>query len=112
MNNSSSSSSNGGSNSEARNRRLASPDRGEAQGFISVFETRLSGSIPMGEPMTPEKAYEMGFRHIIDLAEMNKVAAMVENDRLSAAAVKLMEAWREGALAATAMLERQSTTLQ
>jgi len=66
----------------------------------------------MGEAMTPEKAYEMGYRHISDLAAMNTVAAMVEIERLNAVAVQLMEAWREGAMAAKAMLEKQSSTLQ
>jgi hypothetical protein len=62
--------------------------------------------------MTPEKAYELGLRHIADLAEMNKVAAMIEIERLRDVAITLMEAWREGALATKAMLDKQSSTLQ
>lgn len=101
-----------GNDGEARNRRADHRERGGAQRLLSVSEVRLAEYVPMGEPMTPEKAYEMGYRHIADLAAMTRVAAMAEVERLSATAVKLMEAWREGAMAAKAVLEKQSSTLQ
>lgn len=62
--------------------------------------------------MTKDKAYEMGYRHIIDLAEMNRVAAMADVERLNDFALALMDAWREGAMAAKAMLEKEVATLQ
>lgn len=101
-----------GNDGEAGNRRAQRPERGDAQHLVSVFEAKLADYVPMGDPMTPEKAYEMGYRHISDLAAMTRVASMVEIERLSATAVALMDAWREGAMAAKAMLEKQSSTLQ
>jgi hypothetical protein len=62
--------------------------------------------------MTKEKAYEMGFRHVTDLAAMSRVAAVVQDDGADIDALGLMEAWREGALAARALLERETATLQ
>lgn len=62
--------------------------------------------------MTPKQAYRMGFRHIIDLAEINRIADMFLEDELDDRAQRLIEAWREGATAAAAMLEKQHSTLQ
>jgi hypothetical protein len=60
--------------------------------------------------MTPKQAYRMGFRHITDLAEINRIADtfLEDDDR----AQRLIEAWREGAIAAAAMLEKQRSTIQ
>ena len=62
--------------------------------------------------MTPEQAYRMGFRHVSDLAEINRIADLFMSDRGNEQALQLMEAWREGAMAAAAMLERAGATLQ
>lgn len=62
--------------------------------------------------MTPEQAYRMGFRHVSDLAEINRIADLFMSDRGNEQALQLMEAWREGAMAAAAMLERADATLQ
>jgi hypothetical protein len=62
--------------------------------------------------MTKSKAYEMGFRHVADLAAINRVAELIRDNSEDGNAMALMEAWREGALAAHALLERQSATLQ
>jgi hypothetical protein len=101
-----------GGNGEARGRSPHGPEPGTSQRNVSALKATLDGGVATGEAMTPERAYEMGYRHIIDLAEMNKIAAMIEIERLNAIALQLMEAWREGAMAATAMLEKQSSTLQ
>lgn len=62
--------------------------------------------------MTPEQAYEMGYRHIADLAEMSRIADLIDDDRLAEYALKLMEAWRAGAMAARVMIEREVSTIQ
>jgi len=62
--------------------------------------------------MTPKQAYRMGFRHITDLAEMNRVADHFLDDECDERVTQLIEAWREGALAATAMIEKEFVTLQ
>jgi hypothetical protein len=62
--------------------------------------------------MTPKQAYQRGYRHILDLAEMNRIADIVADDNCDDRAVQLIEAWREGAMAATAMLEKQHATIQ
>ena len=62
--------------------------------------------------MTKKKAFEMGFRHVADLATMNRIAEMVRDEVDDATALDLMEAWREGALAARALLDRETATLQ
>ncbi len=62
--------------------------------------------------MTPEQAYEMGFRHIADLAEMSRIADLVDDEQMADYALKLMEAWRAGAMAARVMIEREGSTLQ
>ena len=62
--------------------------------------------------MTSEEAYQMGFRHISDLAEMNRIADLVSDYRFADYALELMEAWRQGAVAAKALLEKEVVTLQ
>lgn len=62
--------------------------------------------------MTKKTAYEMGFRHVADLAAINRVAELIRDDNDDNNALALMEAWREGALAARALLERETATLQ
>lgn len=62
--------------------------------------------------MSPDKAYEMGFRHIADLAEMSRIADLIEDECLSSYALELMQAWRAGAMAARAMGEKEEATLQ
>ena len=62
--------------------------------------------------MTKKKACEMGFRHVADLAAINRVAELIRDDSDDSDALVLMEAWREGALAARALLERETATLQ
>lgn len=62
--------------------------------------------------MTLKQAYRMGFRHIIDLAEINRVADKFLDDEQDDRAQRLIEAWREGAMAATAMLEKEKVTIQ
>ena len=61
--------------------------------------------------MTPKQAYQMGFRHIADLAEINRIAEMFEGNESNEYAICLIEAWRQGAIAATALLERQHATV-
>ncbi len=80
--------------------------------FVSEPGTTLNGESCEGAPMTKDKAYQMGYRHITDLAEMNRVVEMADVERLSAYAAQIMDAWREGALAAKAMLEKEVATLQ
>lgn len=63
-------------------------------------------------PITAEDAYAMGYRHIADLARINQVAELVRGDHPDAEALRLLAAWREGALVAQAMLDRARTTLQ
>lgn len=62
--------------------------------------------------MTKKTAYEMGFRHVADLAAINRVAELIRDDNDDNNALALMEAWREGALAARALLERETATIQ
>ncbi len=62
--------------------------------------------------MSPKQAYQMGFRHVIDLAEINRIADLFLGDEADEGALRLMEAWREGAMAAAAMLEKEHVTLQ
>ena len=62
--------------------------------------------------MTPKQAYRRGFRHISDLAEINRLADLVLADGSDEHALRLIEAWREGAMAAAAMLEKAHATLQ
>lgn len=62
--------------------------------------------------MTKKQAFDMGFRHIADLAAINRVAAVVNASDDDPEAAALMAAWRDGALAARAMIERETATLQ
>lgn len=62
--------------------------------------------------MTKKTAYEMGFRHVADLAAINRIAELVGDESEDVNALALMEAWRDGALAARALLERETATLQ
>lgn len=62
--------------------------------------------------MTPKQAYRMGFRHVSDLAEINRIADLFMSDDGDDRALQLMEAWRDGAMAAAAMLEKARSTLQ
>lgn len=62
--------------------------------------------------MTPKQAYRRGFRHITDLAEINRIADLFLADEADERALRLIEAWREGAMAAAAMLEKAEATLQ
>ncbi|MCP5364347.1 MAG: hypothetical protein H6905_03830 [Hyphomicrobiales bacterium] len=62
--------------------------------------------------MTPEDAYEMGFRHVADLSEICRIAEMIDDDAFADYALKLMEAWRAGAMAARAVVERELATIQ
>ena len=43
---------------------------------------------------------------------MNRVAAMADVERLNAYATQITDAWREGAVAAKAMLEKELATLR
>lgn len=94
-----------------KSRPSATPGR-QRERFVSETGTTLNGEPSEGAPMTKDKAYQMGYRHIIDLAEMNRVAEMADVERLNAYATQIMDAWREGALAAKAMLEKEVATLQ
>ena len=62
--------------------------------------------------MTPKKAFRMGFRHVADLAEINRIADRLLEDECDGRAQELIEAWRQGALTATAMLEKEEATIQ
>ncbi|MBK8174688.1 MAG: hypothetical protein IPK66_05255 [Rhodospirillales bacterium] len=62
--------------------------------------------------MTSKRAFQMGYRHIIDLAEINQIADMYLDDEFDERALELIEAWRQGALMASAMLEKEHATLQ
>lgn len=62
--------------------------------------------------MTPKQAYRMGFRHVTDLAQINRIADQFLEDETDGAAQRLIEAWREGAITAAAMLEKEHATLQ
>lgn len=62
--------------------------------------------------MTPKQAYLIGYRHITDLAEMNRIADLYRADEDDEQAIRLIEAWRRGALEARTMLERQQARLQ
>lgn len=62
--------------------------------------------------MDTKKAYFMGYRHIADLAAMNRIVDLVQDNRFNEYALELMQAWREGAIAAQAMIEKESATIQ
>lgn len=62
--------------------------------------------------MDSKKAYFMGYRHIVDLAAMNRIVDLVDDNRFNEYALELMQAWREGAIAAQAMIEKESATIQ
>lgn len=62
--------------------------------------------------MSPEKAFEMGFRHIADLFEMDRIADLLDDEQWAAHAVALMQAWRDGAMTARAVIEKKTATLQ
>lgn len=62
--------------------------------------------------ISAEDAYAMGYRHIADLARINQIAELVRGDHPDATALRLLAAWREGALMAQAMIERARNTLQ
>ena len=62
--------------------------------------------------MTPKQAYRMGFRHITDLVRINEIADKFLEDEGNGDAERLIEAWREGAMTATAMLEKEQATIQ
>ncbi len=61
--------------------------------------------------MTPKQAYRRGFRHVLDLAEIRQLVEASEDDEGWEYALQLVEAWRQGALTATAMLEREDATV-
>lgn len=62
--------------------------------------------------ITVKRAYQMGYRHVCDLAEINQVALQVrECDDTDGTAKALMNAWREGAMAAKAMLDKEGATV-
>ena len=65
-----------------------------------------------GPQMTPKQAYRMGFRHVTDLAEINRIADRFIDDECDRCALMLIEAWRRGAMTATAMLEKEQATIQ
>ena len=65
-----------------------------------------------GPQMTPKQAYRMGFRHVTDLAEIDQVADRYLEDECDPGALALIEAWRQGAMTATAMLEKEQATIQ
>ncbi|MFO1127710.1 MAG: hypothetical protein U1E66_04635 [Rhodospirillales bacterium] len=54
--------------------------------------------------MTKKDAFEMGFRHVADLATMSRIADLLQADACDPDVLALMEAWREGALAARELL--------
>ena len=62
--------------------------------------------------VTPKQAYRRGFRHILDLAEIKQLVEASLDDESDETVMRLVEAWRKGALTATAMLEREHATLQ
>lgn len=62
--------------------------------------------------ITAEDAYAMGYRHIADLARINQIAELVRGEHPDADALRLLAAWREGAVMAQAMIDRARTTLQ
>lgn len=62
--------------------------------------------------MNTKKAYFMGYRHIADLAAMNRIVDLAQDNRFNEYALELMEAWRDGAIAAQAMIEKESATIQ
>ena len=43
---------------------------------------------------------------------MNRIADLMEDNRFNEYALELMEAWRTGAMAAQAMIEKKTATLQ
>lgn len=61
--------------------------------------------------LTEKQAYQMGFRHVSDLADMNRVADLYLAGELDERALRLLEAWREGAMAASAMLDMPNVTV-
>lgn len=61
--------------------------------------------------MTVEDAYAMGFRHISDMAAMNRLAELLRDDQTDSETLRLFEAWRQGAMVAQAMLERARTVV-
>jgi hypothetical protein len=62
--------------------------------------------------MTRKQAFRMGFRHVADLAQINRIADRLLEDEFDGRAQRLIEAWRQGALTATAMLEKEEATIQ
>ncbi|HSO43145.1 MAG TPA: hypothetical protein VLR47_09960 [Rhodospirillales bacterium] len=62
--------------------------------------------------ITTEDAYAMGYRHIFDLAQINQIAELVRGEHPDGEALRLLTAWREGAMVAQAMIDRARTTLQ
>lgn len=60
--------------------------------------------------LTVDEAYAMGFRHISDMAAMNRLAERLSEDQTDSETLRL-EAWRQGAMIAQAMLERCKTVL-
>lgn len=61
--------------------------------------------------MTVEETYAMGFRHISDMAAMNRLAELLRDDQVDSETIRLFEAWRQGAMVAQAMIERSRTAL-
>lgn len=61
--------------------------------------------------LTVDEAYAMGFRHISDMAAMNRLAERLSEDQTDSETLRLFEAWRQGAMIAQAMLERSKTVL-
>ena len=62
--------------------------------------------------ITAEDAYAMGYRHIADLARINQIAELVRDGHPDDDALRLLAAWREGAMVAQAMIDRARNTLQ
>src|SRR5512132_865847 len=87
-------------------------DRGGSTKSSSAIRYAQGAWTKRTPQMTPKQAYRMGFRHITDLAEINRIADIFLEDELDDRAQRLIEAWREGAIAAAAMLEKQRSTIQ
>jgi hypothetical protein len=80
--------------------------------FISGRYHAFAMNADAYEPLSLEDAYAMGYRHIADLALMNRIAELIRRDEPDAQALRLLEAWRQGAMVAQAMVDRATRTLQ
>ena len=81
------------------------------QRMLNLPRANLAGDWTRRSPMTPKQAYRMGFRHITDLAQMNRIADLYLEGEIDEKVFRLIEAWREGAMAATAMLDMPNRTV-